>query len=218
MATKKKETPEAGAAVQEAKLKTEDMIKMILSKIKREGMEDLICVMEEKGFFKAPASSGGGKHSAEEGGLAKHSLNVLMIAEKLSVSLIGGKNITKDFRQSLEIVCLLHDLGKCGDHGKALYVPNILKSGEQSKAKPWERNKDLTNIPHATRSVLIANRWIDLTEEEEYAIMYHDGLYDRETGGYAVLPGHESKLLMLLHWADMWASRVTEEAAEKDGE
>ena len=47
MATKKKETPEAGAAVQEAKLKTEDMIKMILSKIKREGIEK-ITVYDEK--------------------------------------------------------------------------------------------------------------------------------------------------------------------------
>lgn len=216
---KKKETAEA--AITEAKVKTADMIKKILMKIDREGMEDLIDVMEEKGFFTAPASSSPGKHSAEEGGLARHSLNVLLTAEKLSVALIGGANITKEFRQSLELVCLIHDLGKCGDHGKPLYVPNILKSGKQSDAKPWERNKDLTNIPHATRSVLIATRWIDLTEEEEYAIMYHDGLYDRETGGMAVVPGHESKLLMILHWADMWSARITEAtetAEEKEGE
>jgi hypothetical protein len=64
----------------------------------------------------------------------------------------------------------------------------------------------------------MAERWLDLTEDEEYAIMYHDGLYDRETGGMAVIQGHETKLLMLLHWADMWASRVIEGQSESEGE
>ena len=40
--------------------------------------------------------------------------------------------------------------------------------------------------------------------------MYHDGLYDRETGGMAVVPGHETPLLLILHWADMWAAHVVE--------
>lgn len=225
MATKKKtEVPEQVADVQEAaeqaeRKKVREEITAVLMKTKREGIEDLIGVMEEKGFFEAPASSGGGRHNAEPGGLAAHSLNVQHMTEKLSVALIGSKNITPDFRNSLALVSLLHDLGKCGDYGKALYVPNILKSGKVSEAKPWERNKELTNIPHAIRSVIIAERWIDLTEEEEYAIMYHDGLYDRETGGMAVIQGHETKLLMLLHWADMWASRIIEgNTSESEGE
>ena len=225
MATKKKtEVPEQVADVQEAaeqaeRKKVREEITAVLMKTKREGIEDLIGVMEEKGFFEAPASSGGGRHNAEPGGLAAHSLNVQHMTEKLSVALIGSKNITPEFRNSLALVSLLHDLGKCGDYGKALYVPNILKSGKVSEAKPWERNKELTNIPHAIRSVIIAERWIDLTEEEEYAIMYHDGLYDRETGGMAVIQGHETKLLMLLHWADMWASRIIEgNTSESEGE
>ena len=222
MATKKKEQPETVAAdqvqTQEAENSIRDIIRGYLEKTKRDGMDDLLDLMDEIGYFTAPASSGGGRHSAEEGGLAQHSLNVLTVAEKLSVALKGGKNITDDFRNSLVIVCLLHDLGKCGDYGKKMYVPNILKSGKQSDAKPWERNKALTNIPHAFRSVIMAERWLDLTEDEEYAIMYHDGLYDRETGGTAVIQGHETELLMILHWADMWSSRVIEGSDEKEGE
>lgn len=222
MATKKKEQPETVAAdqvqTQEAEKSIRDIIRGYLEKTKRDGMDDLLDLMDEIGYFTAPASSGGGRHSAEEGGLAQHSLNVLTVAEKLSVALKGGKNITDDFRNSLVIVCLLHDLGKCGDYGKKMYVPNILKSGKQSDAKPWERNKALTNIPHAFRSVIMAERWLDLTEDEEYAIMYHDGLYDRETGGTAVIQGHETELLMILHWADMWSSRVIEGSDEKEGE
>ena len=220
MATKKKEQPEAAVAeqAQVTENNVRETIRGYLQKTEREGMEDLLGLMDEIGYFTAPASSGGGRHSAEEGGLAQHCLNVLLTAEKLSVALIGGKNITDDFRNSLVIVSLLHDLGKCGDYGKKMYVPNILKSGKQSEAKPWERNKELTNIPHAFRSVIIAERWLDLTEDEEYAIMYHDGLYDRETGGAAVIQGHETQLLMILHWADMWASRVIEGSEEKEGE
>lgn len=189
-----------------------------LKKTKREGVDDLLKVMEDIGYFTAPASSSPGKHSCEEGGLAQHSLNVLHAAEKISAALIGAKNITPAFRNSLAICCLLHDLGKCGDHGEKFYVPYILKSGEQSKAKPWERNKALPNIPHAFRSAIIVQRWIDLTPEEEYAIMYHDGLYDRETGGMAVIPGHETKLYMILHWADLWSARITEGEKEKEDE
>ena len=230
MAARKKEQTEQVAAVQaeqeaaekvaqEQRDKVKEEVTAVLKKTGREGVEDLIGIMEDKGFFEAPASSGGGRHSAEAGGLAQHSVNVLHMAEKLSVALIGAKDITPDFRNSLAIVCLLHDFGKCGDYGKKLYVPNILKTtGKQSDKKPWERNKELTNIPHAFRSVIMAERWIDLTEEEEYAIMYHDGLYDRETGGMAVIQGHETKLLMLLHWADMWASRVIEGQSESEGE
>jgi 23S rRNA maturation-related 3'-5' exoribonuclease YhaM len=223
---KKKETTEQVAAVQdqdkavqETRDKVKEEITALLMKTGREGMEDLIGVMEDKGFFEAPASSGGGRHNAEPGGLAAHSLNVQHMSEKLSVALIGGKNITQEFRDSLVIVSLLHDLGKCGDYGKKLYVPNILKSGKQSEAKPYERNKDLMPTPHAHMSVDIANRWIDLTEDEAFAIRYHDGLYDKETGGMYIIPGHETKLYMLLHWADMWASRVIEGSTEeKEGE
>jgi 23S rRNA maturation-related 3'-5' exoribonuclease YhaM len=178
-------------------------------KTEREGMEDLLNYLEESGFYKAPCS--GGYHLAKDGGLLEHSLNVLHIAEKLSVALYGAKNLTKEMKDSIAICALLHDVGKCGDYGKPLYVPNVLKTtGKQSEKKPYERNKQLTNIPHSFKSAIIAERWIDLTEEEEFAIMYHDGLYDRETGGMSIVPGHETPLWFIVHWADMWASHVIE--------
>lgn len=195
-----------------------------LKKTGREGIEDLIAYMEDAGFFTAPAS--GGNHSIEKGGLAEHSLNVCHTAEKLSVSLIGGKNITDEIRNSVVIAALLHDLGKCGDYGKQMYVANMIKDGrptqkepeqkyKQSEAKPWKRNPDLLPLDHATRSIKLATLFIDLTEEEEFAIRYHDGLY--ETANYAV-KGHETQLYMILHWADMWSSRVLEGDTGEGGE
>ena len=88
-----------------------------------------------------------------------------------------------------------------------MYIPNILKSGKQSDAKPWQRNPSLLPLDHATRSIKLATLFIDLTEDEEFAIRYHDGLY--ETANYGV-KGHETQLYMILHWADMWTSKVIE--------
>ena len=40
--------------------------------------------------------------------------------------------------------------------------------------------------------------------------MYHDGLYDRETGGMAIIPGHETPLYIIVHTADLWSAKITE--------
>ena len=192
-----------------------DIIRTALLKTGREGMVDLIGFMGDVGFFDAPAS--GGNHSHEKGGLAAHTANVMMCAEKIGVALLGGAGYN-EVQNSVVIAAALHDLGKCGDYGKQMYVPNMIKDGKptkadpvqkfkQSEAKPWKRNPDLLPLDHATRSIKLATLYIDLTEEEEYAIRYHDGLYD--TANYGV-KGHETRLYMILHWADMWASKVIE--------
>jgi hypothetical protein len=183
-----------------------ETVRGMLQKTGRDGMDDLLRKMDEMGFFTAPAS--GGNHLHMEGGLAQHSLNVATAAEKIGLALLGAEEYNR-IHNSVLTCALLHDLGKCGDWGKQLYVENILKTGKRSEAKPWKRNPDLTNIPHGVRSVLIIERYLfDLTEDEEYAIMYHDGLY--EPSNVVVVKGHESVLYMILHWADMWASKVME--------
>lgn len=182
-------------------------IENCLLKTKRIGVEDLLVFMEEAGFFLAPAS--GGNHMHEVGGLAKHSLNVLHMAERMSVSLYGGENISEEFRNSIVIAALLHDLGKVGDYDKQMYIPNILKSGKQSEAKPYMRNKQLSNVPHAIRSIKLATLFIDLTEDEEWAILTHDGLYDFMK--YEIM-GHETELYMLIHFADLWSSKILEKS------
>ena len=67
-------------------------------------------------------------------------------------------------------------------------------------------------LPHEVRSVMIAERYIELTEEEETAILWHNGLYS--TFKFDI-PGKETPLYMVMHFADLWASRVIE-AEEKE--
>lgn len=169
----------------------------------RKGIDNLLLAMEKGGFFSAPCS--GKYHLAEEGGLLEHSLNVLDCARKINAAIGHIDNDT------LTIVSLLHDLGKMGDHGKPNYVEKILKGGERSAAEPFTTNKDLAYIDHEIRSVMIAERYIELTEEEEQAILLHNGLY----GVFKYeIQGKETELYLILHTADMWASRVIEKGAE----
>lgn len=174
-----------------------------LMKTKREGMEDLIAYMEDCGFFEAPCS--GSYHLACELGLVQHTRNVMQYAEKLGVSLLGGAKYN-EIQNSVIIAAALHDLGKMGQFEKPHYIPNVLKSGKPA-AKPYSKNPDLLYVDHEIRSVAIASMFIDLTEEEQFAILYHNGMYGPLK--YS-LQGKETPLYMIVHWADMWASRVIE--------
>ena len=195
----------------EKKLNYKQMIVNILESTNRDGMNELTKYMDKVGFFDAPCS--GSYHLSEPGGLAEHSYNVYQNALALAQTLLG-KDFTEEMRNSVAIAAILHDLGKCGDYGKPMYVDNLLKSGKRSDAKPYKRNKDLTAIPHAARSVKLATQFIKLTMDEEWAIMCHDGLYDFMK---YELPGNERPLQLIINWADMWASHV-QEVSESDGE
>lgn len=193
---------------------TEDFkerLKPILLDVKREGMEDLVAAMEGAGYFEAPASTQ--YHGAYAGALVEHSVNVLDYARLLAIAW-NGKKWYEEHRESIVLCALLHDLGKCGQFGKPLYVPNILKSGEQSDKKPYEHNKDLMTLPHEIVSVIEATKYIDLTEEEQRAIAWHNGLY----GCFKYdIQGKETPLYMIIHFADMWVSRVVESKTESEG-
>lgn len=199
--------------------KNREEITALLRSTRREGIDDLILAMHEGGFFTAPCS--GKYHLAEDGGLAAHSLNVYRTMCAMSNALAPEM-----FYEDLIIPALLHDLGKMGQFGKPNYVVNMIKDGrptkaepeqkyKQSEAEPFKTNPDLMYIGHEVRSVAIASRYINLTEEEQSAILFHNGLY----GSFKYeIQGKEFPLYMLLHFSDMWVSRVTEVENEKEDE
>ena len=171
---------------------------------KRPGMEDLIDYMTECGFFEAPCSSQ--FHLATKFGLVHHTRNVMETAERIGVTLLGGAEYN-EIQESVIIAAGLHDLGKMGQFEKQLYTPKLLKDGSIGKI-PYEQNKDLLPVDHEIRSVAIASMFIDLTEEEQFAILYHNGLYG--TVGRYSLQSHETQLYLIVHTADLWCSRFLE--------
>nr|DAY85715.1 MAG TPA: putative HD superfamily hydrolase [Caudoviricetes sp.] len=180
----------------------------------RQGIDGLLVEMDEMGFYTAPCSTQ--YHLAYSGGLAEHSLNVYELMDKLSSILHPEVD-----KSSVIICALLHDLGKAGQFGKPNYIINMLKGrGKnaepyQSPTKPYIGNPELLYIDHEVRSIQIAGRHINLTEEENWAILMHNGMY----GNFKYqIQGKETPLYLLLHMADMWASRVTEKECGMDGE
>lgn len=177
----------------------------------REGVEDLIAYLDQIGFYTAPASTR--FHGAYEKALLEHSLNVLQYAEKLGVAWLGGEEYNK-IQDSVIICALLHDVGKCGQFGKPLYIPNILKTG-QSEKQPYKTNDELMTLPHEIVSCIEVTKFIDLTEDEQRAIAWHNGLY----GAFKYdIQGKETPLYMIIHFADMWASRVVESVTKPENE
>ena len=191
-------------------------IKDLLLSTERPGMKNLIEYMEDNGFFTAPCSTS--HHLSTEGGLAQHSLNVYDIASNLTFLMFDEKKqLPKEMEDSLIICSLLHDIGKMGQFGKPNYVPNMLKGRatkanpnpepKQSESKPFKSNPDLLYVDPEVRALSIIGRFIELTEEEQLVILWHNGLY----GPFKYeIPGKEIPLYMIIHFADMWASRVIE--------
>lgn len=184
---------------------------------KRDGMEELLQAMEDGGFYEAPCS--GANHLCVAGGLAEHSLNVHRIMKTLAYAL--DAEWAKENEDSIVVCSILHDLGKMGDHGKPNYVENFVNSRRKdesgnyiyvrSESKPYETNKELTYEEHEIRSLLIAERHIYLSEDEETAILHHNGLYGKLDSSYGNANHCKTKLAYLLHVADMWCSRFVEE-------
>lgn len=165
----------------------------------REGIEKLINHLEESGFYEAPCSSK--HHLCVKGGLLEHSLNVFEYASKLAIAL--GVSVS-----TIVLPSLLHDIGKAGINGKAHYVDNFLKTGKVSGPKPFKVNDELLGLQHQDLSLMIASKFIELTEDEMVAIKYHNGLY---TADGRDIKDKETPTMLIVHAADMWCSRVVEE-------
>lgn len=174
-----------------------EQIECLLKQTGRKGIDNLLKYMDNAGFYSAPASTK--YHGAAAGQLAVHSLNVFNAAIDIAVAWCGDLWLEANI-DSIIICALLHDLGKAGQFNKPLYIPNDIDT-------PFKYNKDLLTLDHEVTSVIEVQKYITLTEEEQQAIAWHNGLY----GIFADrIKGKETPLYMLIHFADMWASRVME--------
>ena len=161
-------------------------------------------------WLTAPASTR--FHLCCENGLLEHSVNV-------AETLIRIKNTLYPLidDESCVIVGLLHDLGKAGTPGGAQYLKN--EPTERQKqygygaTYPYSFNKDLTYLSVPIRSLYLALPYINLSEEEVQAIVYHDGQYVEDNRSVAK---NERPLTLLLQYADNWCGFVIEEQDDKN--
>lgn len=143
------------------------------------------------GFFDVPASIK--YHGAYEGGLFDHSFAVTKSLVKLTENL----GLEWERPESPYIVGMFHDLCKCdnyvkNDDAKYKYNPGIIIPG------------------HGDKSVIIAQRYLELTDEEIVCIRWHMGAYETDTKmwdyyGRAI---EQYPNVLYTHTADMIASKI----------
>lgn len=151
------------------------------------------------GFFTAPASTK--YHGNYEGGLFDHSFAVT--SSLLSLTKRMGLNWKR--KASPYIVGMLHDLCKCDSYihnpdGTYSYNPNILLPG------------------HGDKSVILAQKIVDLTDEEMACIRWHMGAFDdKENWDKYGKSIEKYPNVLWTHTADMMAARFSKFKEEENG-
>ena len=190
----------------------EEFIEIFKQNITRPGADALLDYLENKSdFFTAPASAR--YHSAYEGGLCEHSLNVYhCLVDYLArprVQELYGLEYTDE---SIAIVALLHDLCKIG-----CYKPgtrNVKDANGKWQSVPTYTFDDPLPYGHGEKSVYIANGFIRLNREEAMAIRWHMGFSGPEDNRMVGQALSKYPLAFALSTADMEASYFLENEAE----
>lgn len=149
-------------------------------------------ILDEIGFFTAPASTK--YHGSYEGGLFDHSLQT---AKEL-VDLTQKLGLEWERPESPYIVGLFHDLCKCDN-----YVWDI-------ETDSYKYNPDIIIPGHGEKSLIMLQRFVDLTDEEIACIRWHMGAYEKDTKmweyyGKAI---EQYPNVLYTHTADMIASKI----------
>ena len=175
----------------------EKYISLLTSVPNTDGLVEWLCKTD---FFTAPASTK--YHGSYEGGLVEHSLNVY---EQLLMS----ENAGRFGKESIIKVALLHDICKANFY--AVDYRNAKIDGKWEQV-PYYTVKDDFPYGHGEKSVLLASRFLRLSEEEMMAIRFHMGAFDEAVkGGFNLSQVYEKYPLALeLHIADLRATYLVE--------
>lgn len=176
-----------------------ELYQVLVQTIDRKGKgEFLEWLVKETDFFRAPASAN--NHGNYESGLVEHSLQVYFNL----VSLVGLSGITIS-KETLVIAALAHDICKANFY---LATTRNIKINGVWVQEPYFSIEDKFPIGHGEKSVIILQKFIELTDEEIMAIRWHMGGFDDSArsyaGGLALSKALQCyPLITLLHCADL---------------
>ena len=187
----------------------EEFISIFKEKITREGADKLLDFLENKSdFFTAPASTR--YHSAFEGGLLRHSLNVYKcLADYLERPRVKDVYDIHASEETIAVVALLHDICKVNTYTISYRNSKNEKTGQWEKV-PFYSVDDRLPYGHGEKSVYMISGYMRLTREEAMAIRWHmgfSGIEDKNSIGKAL---EMFPLAFALATADMEASYFLE--------
>ena len=188
----------------------------ILLSTERSGIDQLLRFLAETDFYTAPSSTK--YHDAEPGGLLHHSLktyrNLVTLSQLYAVEIPEGT--------SLAIIALLHDICKINIY--ELERKSLPRRDEKTGElllddwgkKIWDEQMvytidDQYPLGHGEKSVIMLQRFIQLTDTEIFAIRWHMMAYDDSRNSYAgnlaiTNASDKYRIIPLFHMADLAAS------------
>lgn len=178
-----------------------ELFKQELLNTKREGIDKLIEWLDSSDMKTAPASTR--YHGNYEGGLLQHSLNVLKMARH-QTSLIELFNVSDE---TLVITALLHDMCKVNYYKEEI----AWKKNDNNQWESYTRYgvEDYFPIGHGEKSIILAQRFISLTDVEVAMIRNHMSFARDEINEvsrlFSIFP--ES---LIISQADMMATYIIE--------
>ncbi len=172
---------------------------------------------KDRGMF-APASGTDYFHNAWPGGYVHHILHIIDLSMKLYNVWKENGAFTEDYGKEEVIFCAMHhDLGKLGDLEQDYYEPNDSEWHRINQGKMYKENQNLHYMTVTDRAVWILSQYgIKMSQVEYLALRLTDGMYEDANKGYlkAYAENHQlkSNLPLILHQADMMATRLEKEA------
>lgn len=187
-------------------LENQRQIIELLRSTEKEGIESLIEHLQgpNSNFFIAPASSK--YHLNVRGGLAQHVLNVRDCAIYLN------EKFHLFSARSLDIVTLLHDT----DKGENFYVEKYNKNQTRS-ATPYEK-VDTLPLGHGEKTLIILQKYIELTDQEMMSIRWHMGPYDPSMRMYEAAIKAQFPEVFMLYFADHLATLFLDNIKPEESE
>lgn len=186
----------------------DEFLQIYYDNIERDGAEALLDYLERSDFFTAPASSR--SHSAYEGGLCQHSINVYKRFVKLLENEYGQNWENVISKESVAIIALLHDICKVNYY--ATELRNVKKDGQWVQ-EPFYKIEDALPYGHGEKSVYMISGFMKLTREEAMAINWHMGGFDPRVKDFSLMLSnvyYKYPTAFIFHIADNMATYLDE--------
>lgn len=185
-----------------------EFLDVFTTNITREGSKELLEYLTKSDFFVAPASSQ--FHSAYEGGLVEHSINVYNRFRNAIENEYGKDYRTKISDETIAICGLLHDICKVDTF--KIDMRNKKVDGNWVQV-PYYTVEDGLPYGHGEKSVYIISGFMRLTREEAMIINWHMGGFDARVkgGAYGLSDAYyKFPTAVIFHTCDMLATYLDE--------
>lgn len=185
-----------------------EFVDIYTNNIKRDGAKELLDYLNKSDFFEAPASTQ--FHSAYEGGLVEHSINVYNRFRQSLINEYGEGYKDRLSEESIAICGLLHDICKVDTF--KIDMRNKKVDGNWVQV-PYYTVEDSLPYGHGEKSVYIISGFMRLTREEAMIINWHMGGFDARVkgGAYGLSDAYyKYPTAVIFHTCDMLATYLDE--------